>query len=442
MTTRRRMAAALAALALTTGAIAAGCGDDSDSGSASGTTGSGTSGGGGGGGGGSVGTLKVGVLVPLTGQLAPFGGPGSKAADLAAAQVNAAAKEAGVDLNLTLVTEDTKTDPQGAQEAATKLIESDDVSAIAGPWATGETIAVAENVTVDAGVPIVSPSATNPSITELDDDGLVFRTPPSDALQGRVLAQVVAKRIGADSAVVTASRNDAYGNALIEEFSKAWKAGGGTVTRNVAYNPEAASLDSEAGQIASGNPAGWVVVDYPESWQKMGPALVRTGKWDPAKTFTADGLRSNDLPAKVGRKATEGMGGTAPTSVDAPAGTAFDTLWKKQVGKKRQTYDAQNFDAVVLIALAAAAGGSSDPADIAANLQAVSKGGTKYTFEQLPEALKAAAAGEDIDYEGASGPIDWDDKGDPSAATYGTWVYRGGELVDNENDLFPVRAGG
>jgi len=447
MTTRRRMAAALAALALTTGAIAAGCGDDDDTtggGDTAATTGGGggTTAASGGGGGGAVGTLKVGVLVPLTGQLAPFGGPGSKAADLAAAQVNAAAQESGVELNLTLVTEDTKTDPQGAQEAATKLIESDDVSAIAGPWATAETIAVAENVTIDAGVPIVSPSATNPSITALEDDGLVFRTPPSDALQGRVLAQVVAKRIGADATVVTASRNDAYGTALVEEFSNAWKEGGGTVTRNVAYNPNAASLDSEAGQIAQGNPAGWVIIDYPETWQKMGPALVRTGTWDPAKTFTADGLRSNDLPTKVGRRSTEGMGGTAPTSVDAPAGPAFDALWKKEVGQPRQTYDAQNFDAVVLIALAAAAAGSNEPGDIAQNLQAVSQGGTKYTFEQLPEALKAAAAGEDIDYEGASGPVDWDENGDPGAATYGTWVYRNGQLVDNEQELFPANAEG
>jgi len=429
------MAAALAALALTTGVIAAGCGDDDET--TGGTDAAATSGGGGG----DVGNLKVGVLVPLTGQLGPFGGPGSRAANLAAARVNAAAEEAGVDLNMTLVTEDTKTDPQGAQEAATKLVESDDVAAIAGPWATAETIAVAENVTIQAGVPIVSPSATNPSITELDDDGLVFRTPPSDALQGRVLAEVVAKRIGADATVVTASRNDAYGTALVEEFTNAWKEGGGNVSRNVAYNPNAASLDSEAGQIAGGNPAGWVIIDYPETWQKMGPALVRTGRWDPAKTFTADGLRSNDLPTQVGERSTEGMGGTAPTSVDAPAGEAFDTLWKQEVKRPRQTYDAQNFDAVVLIALAAAAAGSNDPGDIAQNLQAVSQGGTKYTFEQLPEALRAAAAGEDIDYEGASGPVDWDDNGDPSAATYGTWVYRDGELVDNDDELFPVTGG-
>jgi ABC-type branched-subunit amino acid transport system substrate-binding protein len=416
---RQRMAAALAALALTTGAIAAGCGGDDE------------------GGGGEVGELKVGVLVPLTGQLSPFGGPGARAAELAAAQVNAAAQEAGVNLNVTLVTEDTKTDPQGAQEAATKLIESDDVSAFAGPWASSETIGVAENVAVDAGVPVVTPSATLPEITDLEDEGLVFRTPPSDALQGRVLAEVMAEEIGADKTVVVAGRNDAYGTALVEEFANAWREGGGTIAATVAYNPNAASLDSEAGQIVRPNPDAWMIIDYPEAWAKMGPALVRTGDWDPARTFTGDGLRSNDLPSKVSRPATEGMRGTAPTSQDAPAGKAFDRLWKQEVKRPRQTYDAQNFDAVVLIALASAAAGSNDPGDIAENLQAVSSGGTKYTFEQLPEALTAAAAGEDIDYEGASGPVDWDDNGDPSSASYSTWVYRNGELVDSD-EIIPV----
>ena len=183
--------------------------------------------------------------------------------------MNTAADAGDSGLSLTLVQEDTKTDPQGAQEAATKLIESDGVNAISGPWASSETIPTAENVTVAAGVPIVSPSATDPAISELDDDSLVFRTAPSDAVQGQVIAQVVAQELGPDASVVTANRNDAYGVALIGEFTKAWEGGGGTVVRNVPYNPEAASLNSEAQQIAQGNPDGWVIIDFPETWAKI-----------------------------------------------------------------------------------------------------------------------------------------------------------------------------
>ena len=420
----------MAALALSTGMIAAGCGDDNEGGSTNG-----------GSAGADVGELKVGVLVPLTGDLSPFGGPASDAANLGAETVNQAAKDAGVDITLALTTEDSKTDPQGAQEAATKLVESDGVSVIAGPMASSETIPVAENVTVDAGVPLISPSATSPEVTGLEDNGLVARTPPSDALQGKVLAQVLGEAIGATSTVNTGGRNDAYGTALVEEFTKAWEAGGGKVGVNVPYNPEATSLDSEAAKLAAGNPAAWVIIDFPDSWQKMGPALLRTGKWDPAKTWTADGLRSNDLPAKAGEKVTEGMQGTVPTSLDAPAGKAFDALWKAQVKKDRQTYDAQMFDAVVLYGLAAVRAGSTDGTEIAGKLAEVSGApGTKYTFEQLGDALKAVKAGEDIDYEGASGPIDLDANGDPASASYGKWVYQGGKLVDSD-EVFPVTGG-
>jgi branched-chain amino acid transport system substrate-binding protein len=417
MIRRRTIASLLAVGALGVGGIAAGCGDDDN-------------------GGGDVGELKVGVLVPLTGGLGPFGGPGAQAAELAAAQVNAAGEGSG--LSISLVQEDTASEATAAQEAATKLIESDGVTAIAGPWGTDEVTAVAENVSVPAGIPLVSPSATQPAITELDDDGLVFRTPPNDAIQGRVLAQLIAREIGADATLNTGGRNDSYGNALVQEFTAAWEAGGGTVAKNVPYDPTAASLNSEAQQLASGNPDGWMIIDYAADWAKMGPALVRTGDWDPALTFTGDGLKSSSLPDDIGQPATEGMRATAPTSSDAPAGPAFDALWTAEVGEDRQTYDAQNFDAVVVIALAAAAGGSSDPAAIAENLQAVSgPPGDKYTFENLQEAIEAAANGDDIDYEGASGPIDFDENGDPSSASYGTWGYQNGQLVEND-DVFAL----
>jgi ABC-type branched-subunit amino acid transport system substrate-binding protein len=332
---------------------------------------------------------------------------------------------------VTLSQEDTKTDPQGAQEAATKLVESSGVSAVVGPWASSETIPTAENVTIPAGVPLVSPSATSPEITELDDDGTVFRTAPSDALQGQVIAQVMAEEFGEDASVITANRNDAYGNALVGEFTKAWEDGGGTIAGNVAYNPEAASLDSEAGQIASEADA-WMIIDFPETWLKMGPALVRTGSWDPARTFTADGLKVADLPGDAGQEATEGMRGTAPTSLDAPAGAAFDAFWADEIGGDVGTFSPNNFDAVILVALAAAQAGSSDPADIAANIADVSGGGDKYTFENLDAAFEAIANGEDIDYEGVSGPLDLDDNGDPGSSNYGTWSFTGGELVDTD----------
>jgi branched-chain amino acid transport system substrate-binding protein len=425
------MAAALAALALTTGVVAAACGSDSgDTGTDGGSAAAG----------GDPGEIKTGVLVGLTGGLAPYGKPNAKAAELGAGVVNDAASAEQIDLSMALTTEDSKTDPAAAQEAATKLIETDGVTVMAGPMASSEVIPTAENVAVDAGVPIISPSATDPAISELDDSGLVARTAPSDANQGKLLAQVIAGQIGADATVNTGNRNDAYGNSLVQEFSKAWEAGGGTIGASVPYDPKAASLDSEAAKLAAGNPDAWVIIDFTADFPKMGNALVRTGRWDPAKTWTADGLKDPGLAKQV--KIAEGMQGTVPTSIGAPAAEAFDALWKEKAGMERQTYDAQMFDAIVLYALAAERAGSADGAQVAAKLQEVSgPPGKKYTFEQLGEALQAAKAGEDIDYEGASGPIDLDANGDPQAANYGTWKYQGGTLVESD-EVFPLSASG
>jgi branched-chain amino acid transport system substrate-binding protein len=409
------MASLLVVVALGAGAAAAGCGED-DAARAP------------------VGGLKLGVLVPLNGELDSFGKPGARAAALAARRVNAAAGDSG--LRLTLVEEDSGSDAQLAEEAATKLIEEDGVSAIAGPWSSSEILATAENVTVPAGIPIVSPSATSPAITDLDDDGLVLRTAPSDAVQGQVLAQMVVEALGPTASVVTASRDDAYGAALVAEFRAAFEAAGGRVVRDVRYDPRSADLSGEAAEIAAGDPDGWMIIDYPASWARMGEALAATGSWDPARTFTGDGLKDAGLPAEAGAAATEGIRGTAPTSLGAPAGAAFQALWKEQENGARGTYDESSFDAVILIALAAAATGSSDPAAIAEGVPAVSgPPGEKYTFERLGEAIAAAAGGEEIDYEGASGPLDLDENGDPAAAAYGTWSYRGERLVET-GDVF------
>ena len=118
----------------------------------------------------------------------------------------------------------------------------------------------------------------------------MFRTPPSDAIQGQVLAQVVVDALGEGKTVNTASRNDAYGDALVSEFTKAYEAAGGTVGKNVSYNPDATSLNSEAQQIVDGNPDGWVITDYTGTWPKLGQELVRR----------ADGLREGEA-ARAGR---------------------------------------------------------------------------------------------------------------------------------------------
>lgn len=376
--------------------------------------------------------LKMGVLVPLTGALKDFGGPNRKAAFLGRDQINAAAKAAGIAFKVTTFAADTGTDPKKAQVAATKVIDGNKTTCNVGPMASSEVVAVAQNVSIDAGVPIISPSSTAPSVrTDIKERGIVFRTPPSDSLQGPVLAAQVKKAVGSGS-VVVAAQNDTYGTSLAKTFSAAFKSLGGTISGStVIFNPDAATFDTEAGKIVAASPAAFVIITFPATYEKLAPALVRTGKWDPKKTWGTDGIRSTDLPGKVGAAGTEGVRGTVATDKGNPQAAAFDKLWKSKKLGKRQTYDAQMFDAAVLCGLATVRAGSVKGTSIAKQIRAISgPPGTKYTPSQLSAALKAVAAGKDIDYQGASGPIDLAADGDPSAGNYVVWSYTGGKLVD------------
>ena len=411
---RRILPLLVASLALAAMLGIAACGDD------------------GGGGGEKTLNLTIGDIVPLTGDLSDYGPPGRKAADLALDQINAAVKEAGADHTVKVVHEDDQTDPQAAVQAARKVV-ADNASCIAGGYSsTSSTIPIARSVSIREGVLQITPASTADEITGLEDDGLINRTAPPDRFQGPTLAGLVEDSLGGaqGKTINIAARNDASGTGLADPFTKPWEAKGGNIGERVIYDPKQPSYNSEAAKIVSGDPDGWVIIDFPETFQKVGPALVRTGKWDPKKSFITDGLASSSLPEDVGRDATEGMRGTAPGSPDSgEAAQAFDKLFADAPGPKRQTFDAQNFDAVILCYLSAVAAGSTDGKDMAAELQDISgPGGDKFTFEQLPDAIKALQNGDDIDYEGASGPVNLNEDGDPTAGVYDIYRFKDGKI--------------
>jgi ABC-type branched-subunit amino acid transport system substrate-binding protein len=388
--------------------------------------------------------LRLGVVTSFTGDLSDFGEPLDRAGQIAVELIDEALDEQGVEgVSVEIVaSEDDQTSATPGVEAATKLVQTDDVHVIIGSLASAVTIPIAESVAIPNQIVQISPASTSPAITFLEDDGFVWRTPPSDGLQGQLLADVMAEEFGAEATVNTGTRNDAYGTALIQVFEEAWREGGGTIGQSVSWNPEATTFDTEAQRLVQGSPDAWVIVDFPETWAKVGPAVVRAGGWEPEQTFTTDGLASDDLPGDVGERATEGMRGTRPApGGEAPAGEAFGRVFEERAeGIGRQTFDAQAFDAVMLAFLAALKAGSSDPEAIRDNLQDVSgPPGDPYTFEELGDAIQAVLNGEDVDYEGASGPINFDENGDPSpeGAIYETWEFRGGALESLETFTYP-----
>jgi ABC-type branched-subunit amino acid transport system substrate-binding protein len=389
----------------------------------------------GGGGGGTTGTLTIGDSVPLTGALSDFGPPGEKAANVAADQINKAAKEADANISsVKILTEDNQTEPSAAVSAARKMSD-EGASCIAGAWASADTIPTARSVAIPDGILEISPASTSDEITGLDDNGLINRTAPPDSFQGPTLANAMDNDLGGakGKTVNIGARNDSYGTGLTDTFSAAWEAKGGKIGQKVIYDPNASSYDSEAQKIVSGNPDAIVIIDFPETFVKVAPALVRTGSWDPTKAFGTDGLASSSLPKDVGVSTVEGFRGTAPgVPSSAPASKAFDKLYTSSAPKNvdRQTFDAQNFDAVVLCYLAAVAADSTDGQDMADHLiDITAPPGTKYTWQQLPEAIKALQNGDDIDYVGASGPADMNDAGDTTAGVYEEYEYKNGTLT-------------
>ena len=397
------------------GVILAGCGDDDPDSEPAGN--------------GSF-ELVIGDLVPLSGDFGDFGPPGEKAADLAMEQINAAIEETGADHEVTIEHEDSQTDPSAAVQAARKLL-AHDASCIAGAWDSASTIPVAESVTIPEDVLQITIS-TSDEITGLEDDGVVNRITPPDSFQGPALADVIADDLGSaeGKTVNIGARNDAYGTNLAETFATAWEELGGVVGDRVEYDPKLPNYDTEADAIVSGDPDAIVIIDFPETFNKLGPALVRTGEWDPAIAWTADGLQSSELPASAGEEATEGMRGTVPGVPEGDtAAAAFDELYTAAPGPDRMAFDSHNFDSVILCYLAAVAAGSSDGADMAAEVRSVSgPPGEQYTFEELPEAIEALERGEDIDYQGASGPIDMDEAGDTTAGVYDVWGFEDGKI--------------
>lgn len=409
---------ALAVLGLSLGLAA--CGDDdSDGGDGGGDVSDATF------------DLTVGDLVPLTGDLSQFGPPGRKAADLAADELNTALKDAGADgISVSVEHADTQTQPQAAQSAARQLV-SDGATCLAGAWASADTIPVIRSVASRQEVPLISPASTSPEITDLPDDGYGNRTAPSDALQGQVLADAVEEDLGSgDGTVSLAARNDAYGEGIINQFQTSWEEKGGSVTGPVLYDPEQGSYNSEASQIVEGNPDAFVIIDFEEPYNAVGAALARTGDFDPTKMWTADGLALEEIPKSIPSDALDGASGTRPsTPEDSEAASAFDTLYSDAPGPGRETFDAQNFDAVMLCALAAVAAGSSEGSDIVSQVAEVSgPPGDKYDYTQLSDAISALQSGEDIDFDGVSGPIDLDENGDPTVANYEVWSYEDGKL--------------
>ena len=374
-------------------------------------------------GGESSGPLKIGSLLPETGNLAFLGPPEFAGVDLAVQEINDAGGVLGNPVeHLRGDSGDTSTDI--AQQTVDAHIAAG-VSAIVGAASSGVSLTVIDKIT-SAGIVHFSPANTSPDLTTYADDGFYFRSAPPDTFQGAVLGQLMAND-GATNAVFL-NLDDAYGNGLAKYGIAAFS---GTST-NIVYNPQAAEFSADVAKAKAANPDAIALIGFDETAKIIAEMIKQGVGPDNVPLYLVDGNLSSqaykDLPAGI----MSGVKATLPgvlASADLQA-----KLLEVDPALTDFSYAPESYDAVMLIALAAEQGGATDGTTIRDNLQAVSAGGTKcYTFAECKALI---ADGEDIDFDGVSGPIEFDSFGDPSVATMGIYEYTANDAFKPLADEF------
>ena len=378
-----------------------------------------------------VAPLKIGALFPFSGDLSDFGPAFLDAANLAMNEINAGGGVNGQPMSL--VQGDSATSPQQAVEEARRLIDLEGVPAIVGPAGSGEALPVVESVAGPAGVLVISSSATSPALTIANDNDFFFRTTISDAAQGIIMADL-AREQGYQTACVFYV-NNAYGQGLSDAFGKRFTAEGGAVIAQVPHEQEQASYASELSTCTSGNPDVMIAIAYPESGRIFLRELAEAG--NVPNVIFSDGLKSADMFTELGWDVFANSYGTAAGTTETDAGAAFDKAWQAAYGEvPSYPYLRETYDAVYLIALAAEKADSVDPAAIRDALRDIANppGDTiNPGTEGWQAAVAALTAGDDINYEGASGPADFDEHGDVSKGTILIWQITGEEIKTAES---------
>jgi branched-chain amino acid transport system substrate-binding protein len=353
--------------------------------------------------------VKVGILGDLTGPIESLAPPIVAGAQLAFDEVNA---QGGIlDGKIVVVTGDSACDPSVAGPAADKLVNTDQIVGMVGAFCTGATIGAATAAGIPGGVVMISPSASAPALTTLDDKDLVFRTTPSDAFQGVKLADLLISK-GIKSVALTYVNND-YGKGLADVFKAQYAKDGGTVSADVSHEDGKADYRAEIGQLAAGGDKNLVLIAYASgSAHTILQQAVEAGDFD--TYIGVDGVIGDELLKGIDPAAVNGH--LFATRAGAYTGASADIYKKLATDAKLDpsaTYAPQAYDAAFLLALAIQKNGKADRDGLSQALRDVATApGEKIQPGEWEKALGLLKAGTDIDYDGAGGPAEFDKAGD------------------------------
>ena len=358
--------------------------------------------------------VNVGIILGFTGPIESLTPDMAAGAELAFSEAsNSGNLLNGSKINV-IRADSTCIDSAAATSAAEGLV-SQGVTAIMGADCSGVTGAILSNVAVPNGVPMISPSATSPGLTTAEDNGLFFRTAPSDARGGEVLADITADR-GITSVAITYVNTD-YGVGLADVYEAAAKARGIEVTAKTAHEGDKADYSAEVGVLSSAGGDALAVIGYlDQGGNQIIQGSLDSGAFD---TFVlSDGMIGDSLTDTFGSD-LDGSFGSMPGSLGAGAQKFKE--YAEANGVNPSVYVGESYDAAALIVLAMALGGSDDSATVAANIMKVANGpGEKIYAGELAKGLQYASNGFAIDYDGAT-DVNFTDVGE----AFGAFIEKG-----------------
>ena len=355
-------------------------------------------------------SLIVGTLLPATGDLAFLGPPEFAGVEKALQEIDAAGGVLGTPVTyIEGDSGDTSTDI-ASQTVDSQL--SQGVQAIIGAASSGVSLTVIDKITSN-GVVQMSPANTAPALTTYPDNGLYFSVSPSDVLQGAVIANT-AVDAGITSMAVIA-RQDPYGEGLKDATVKDFEAAGGTVTSNLLYDPAAASFEAEVAEIKAGNPEAVAVIGFEETVKLLQEMIKQGVGPQDVQVYLVDGNISTTAYADFPADTMTGVIATVPSG-EADLTAFNESLLEVDPDLTDYAYGAQSYDAMMLIALAAEAAGCADGTAIAEYLPQVAGNGGEQC-STYADCVALIQAGSDIDFQGVTGPVDFNEYGDLAQGT-------------------------
>ena len=364
-------------------------------------------------------TLKIQGIIPLTGSLSFLSPPEIAGLHLAVDDINAAGGVLGNKVSLTISDSGDGDTLSIADQSATKAL-ANKADVVIGAAASGVTRSIINKIT-GAKVVQISMSNTAPDLSTWKDGGYYFRTAPSDLLQGRILGNQILQDGKKNVAIVYA--DNSYGNGLKGVAQGILTKGGASVT-TYAFTENETNFASIVDKVVAAKPDAVALISYDEA-KKAIPAFQAKG-FNGGNFYLVDGNLSDYSKESFGSYLS-GSKGTLPGKATSDSfKTRMNASYKKYTGKSLTdySYGAETYDAVILAAIAAQASGKATGESIKSQLTAISLAGAgKTTVTSFAAALKALKAGKKVNYDGFSGPVEFDSNGDPTGAYIGIYKY-------------------